>query len=101
MDTRWDELVEVVAGGEVTAGQMFGSPGLRTGQRYFALYWHDKLVLKLPPDRIAELRGDGEVEPFEPMPGRPMGGWVLVEDDADWAGLAEEAHEFVAVAGRD
>ena len=99
MDSRWDELVEVVAGGEVTTGSMFGSQGLRTGRRYFALWWHEQLVLKLPPERAAELGGDAET--FEPMPGRPMGEWVLVADDADWAGLAEEAHAYVSVVGRD
>lgn len=99
MDSRWDELVADVAGGEVTTGSMFGSKGLRTGRRYFALYWHDKLVLKLPPERAAEL---GPVtEQFEPMPGRPMGEWVLVADDADWSALAEEAHAYVSVVGRD
>ncbi|GAB2928438.1 hypothetical protein GCM10027047_26410 [Rhodococcus aerolatus] len=99
MDSRWDELVADVAGGEVTTGSMFGAKGLRTGRRYFALYWHDKLVLKLPPERAAEL---GPVtEQFEPMPGRPMGEWVLVADDADWPALAEEANAYVSVVGRD
>ena len=99
MDARWDQLVEVVAGGDVTTGSMFGSKGLRTGRRYFALWWREHLVLKLPPERVAEL---GEhAEQFEPMPGREMGGWVVVADDADWAALAEEANAYVSVVGRD
>lgn len=101
MDTRWDELVEFLVGGDVTTSQMFGSHGLRTGRRFFALWWRDQLVLKLPPEREEELNVGGEAEPFEPMPGRVMGGWVVVRDDADWHLLAEEAHSFVAVVGRD
>ena len=35
-------------GGDVTRGTMFGSKGLRTGTKFFAIWWHDQLVVKLP-----------------------------------------------------
>ena len=95
MEERWTELVSAMAGGPVTVGSMFGSTGLRTGRRFFAIWWHGRLVLKLPPDRRAELVREGAAEPFEPMPGRPMNGWVVLDPAADWAEPAREARAFV------
>ena len=48
-DDPWMHLVERTEGGPVTRGKMFGSEGLRTGTKYFAIWWHDQLVVKLPP----------------------------------------------------
>ena len=94
--TSWDELVEGAEGGAVSRGSMFGSQGLRTGKKFFAVWWHDQLVLKLPPERMRELVDGGTATPFEPMDGRTMNGWVVVEPSADWPPLVEEARAFVA-----
>jgi TfoX/Sxy family transcriptional regulator of competence genes len=94
--TGWAELVAGAEGGSVTRGSMFGSQGLRTGKKFFAVWWHEQLVLKLPPERLRELVGAGTAQPFEPMEGRPMNGWVVVDPAADWPSLTEEAHRFVA-----
>jgi hypothetical protein len=94
-DERWDDLVEGAVGGSVTPGTMFGSRGLRTGKKFFAVWWHEQLVVKLPSARIEEIVGAGEAVPFEPMTGRPMNGWVVVEPTADWASLVAEARDFV------
>jgi TfoX N-terminal domain len=94
-DERWDELVEGAVGGSVTSGTMFGSKGLRTGKKFFAIWWHDQVVVKLPPARLEEIVGAGEAVQFEPMTGRPMNGWVVAEPTADWAALVAEAHAFV------
>jgi TfoX/Sxy family transcriptional regulator of competence genes len=94
--TDWDELVTRAEGGPVSAGQMFGSRGLRTGRRFFAIWWHDRLVLKLPADRREALVAAGTAVPFEPMDGRPMNGWVVVDETLDWPPLVEEARAFVA-----
>ena len=96
MDVRWQELVEQSVGGPVTEGTMFGSKGLRTGTKFFAVWWHEKLVTKLPPTRLEELVSDGRAEPFEPMEGRAMNGWVVVAETADWPPLVDEARAFVA-----
>ena len=93
--TEWDELVEVAVGGQVTAGSMFGSRGLRTGTKFFAVWWHDQLVLKLPPERLQELVTEGKARQFEPMAGRPMNGWVVVDPSLDWPFLVDEARGFV------
>jgi TfoX/Sxy family transcriptional regulator of competence genes len=92
---RWDELVEDSVGGDVTAGTMFGSKGLRTGKKFFAIWWHEQLVLKLPPARIEELVAAGSGTPFEPMEGRPMNGWIVVDSTADWGTLSRDARAFV------
>jgi TfoX/Sxy family transcriptional regulator of competence genes len=94
-DDRWQELVTGAEGGPVTRGSMFGSQGLRTGKKFFAIWWHEQLVVKLPAARREELAAAGHAEPFEPMPGRVMNGWVLVQPAADWSPLAAEARAFV------
>jgi len=92
---RWENLAEGSVGGAVTRGTMFGSQGLRTGTKFFAVWWHDRLVVKLPPARLDELVAAGAGEPFEPMEGRRMNGWIVLGDDVDWAPLTEEARAFV------
>jgi hypothetical protein len=93
---RWEELAEGSVGGAVTRGSMFGSQGLRTGTKFFAVWWHDQLVVKLPPARLTELLEAGVGRPFEPMEGRKMNGWILLGESADWTPLTEEARAFVA-----
>jgi len=95
-EDRWEQLVAGAEGGDVTAGKMFGSRGLRTGRKFFAVWWHEQLVVKLPPDRLTALVQAGEGSPFEPMEGRPMNGWIVLGDSADWSPLVEEARAFVA-----
>ena len=95
-DERWQDLVAGAVGGPVTEGTMFGSKGLRTGKKFFATWWHEHLVVKVPAERAAELVGAGQAQPFEPMPGRAMNGWVVVAETADWPPLVEEARAFVA-----
>jgi TfoX/Sxy family transcriptional regulator of competence genes len=94
-EQRWADLVEVSAGGPVSVGTMFGSKGLRTGKKFFAIWWHEQLVLKLPAARIEELVGQGAGKPFEPMTGRAMNGWILLSATTDWLELTAEAREFV------
>jgi TfoX/Sxy family transcriptional regulator of competence genes len=92
----WDELVAGAEGGEVSRGSMFGSQGLRTGKKFFAIWWHERLVLKLPAERQQALLDGDQAAPFEPMGGRRMNGWVVVDDALDWPPLVEEARAFVA-----
>lgn len=94
-DERWDELVETAVGGPVTRGSMFGSQGLRTGRRFFAIWWQAQLVVKLPADRIEEVVDAGQGAQFEPMAGRKMGGWVVLQPSAGWPALIAEARAHV------
>ena len=92
----WQELVERAEGGAVTRGKMFGSEGLRTGTKFFAIWWNDQLVVKLPPARLTELVEAGAGQPFEPMEGRRMNGWIVLADSVDWSPILEEARAYVA-----
>jgi TfoX/Sxy family transcriptional regulator of competence genes len=94
-DDPWQNLVEHAEGGPVTRGTMFGSQGLRTGTKYFAIWWHEQLVVKLPADRLQELVASGAAQVFEPMPGRPMNGWVLLQGSEEWNPLVAEARTYV------
>jgi hypothetical protein len=93
-DARWEDLVERSTDGEVTPGSMFGSRGLRTGRRFFALWWHERLVVKLPTDRLAELVALGQAVPFEPMEGRRMNGWAVLGDSVEWDPVVAEARAW-------
>jgi TfoX/Sxy family transcriptional regulator of competence genes len=94
-DDRWQELVACAEGGPVTQGTMFGSKGLRTGTKYFAIWWHEQLVVKLPPARLTALVDAGDGQPFEPMEGRRMNGWLVVGSDVGWEPLVAEARAHV------
>ena len=95
MADSWQDLVERTRDGDVTPGKMFGSEGLRTGRKFFALWWHEQLVVKLPADRFRQLAEAGQVEQFEPMEGRAMNGWALVHDGVEWDPAVAEARAWV------
>jgi len=95
-EQSWAELVDRFVDGDVTPGHMFGCAGLRTGRRFFAIRWHEQLVVKLPPTRLAQLVEAGDGRPFEPMEGRRMNGWIVLAGPAARADLVEEARAYVA-----
>jgi TfoX/Sxy family transcriptional regulator of competence genes len=87
---------------DVNIGKMFGSTGLKTNGKVFAMLVKDKLVIKLPKTRVDELVTTGRGLPFDPGHGRLMKEWVSVEmtgDATDWSALVEEAKAFVAPSG--
>ena len=47
-DDRWQQLVADAEGGDVTARDDVRLGGLRTGTKFFAIWWHEQLVVKLP-----------------------------------------------------
>jgi hypothetical protein len=74
----------------------FGSNGLKTGGKLYALFTQGTLVVKLPNTRVAELVAAGVGTPFDPGHGRLMKGWLTVmSPKASWLELAKEAHRFV------
>ena len=95
MAESWEDLVERTRGGHVTPGTMFGCRGLRTGRKFFAIWWHEQLVVKLPADRREELVKAGQAEVFEPMEGgRPMNGWVVLGQTVPWDPVVAEARAW-------
>ena len=86
-----------------TGGGSFGSSALRVHDRIFAMVSRDRLVLKLPARRVAELIGAGEGHPFDAGKGRPMKEWVALDPAGRerWLALASEALAFVGGSGPD
>jgi hypothetical protein len=94
-DDAWEDLVERSTDGEVTAGSMFGCRGLRTGRRFFAIWWEERLVVKLPPERLQELVAAGQAAHFEPMDGgRRMNGWAVLGTGVEWDPLVAQARAW-------
>jgi len=88
----------ITDGHEVVASQMFGMPVLKVRGKAFAGLHGEVMTFKLPSEELQKamkLPGGG---PFEPMPGRAMGGWVQVSTTSEkqWKPLAEQALAFVS-----
>ncbi len=75
----------------------FGSDALKVNGSIFAMVTNDRLVVKLPRDRVDALIAGGAGEPFGAGKGRPMKEWVSIGDDDEetWLALAQEALDFV------
>jgi len=84
---------------DVERTHMFNSDGLktRTNGRFFATVSGERLLVKLPAGRVAELVAGGTGHPFH-SGGRLMREWVLLEpaDEPACAAFVDEAHGFVA-----
>lgn len=95
----YDKLAAAITDGhEVVASQMFGMPVLKVRGKAFAGLHGENMTFKLPSTEFQaalKLPGGG---PFEPMPGRAMGGWVQVStaSEKQWQGLAEQSLKFVS-----
>jgi TfoX/Sxy family transcriptional regulator of competence genes len=85
---------------EVTRATMFGSPGLKVNGKVFACFVKDKLVVKLPAERVTALAESGKGERFDPGMGRVMREWVALEPDDAWPALAAESREYVVSLAR-
>lgn len=94
---------ELLADPAVVSGKLFGHACLKIGGKVFVCEHDGELLIKLPPERLAELKR-GRARDFEPMAGRRMNGWIKVPEPARdpvaaWTELAEEAKAFVAGTG--
>jgi YjbR len=77
-------------------GAAFHQPGLKVGGKIFAMLVEERLVVKLPAHRCAELVESGGCERFV-IGTRTMREWVTVPHAAEdrWPELAREALAFV------
>jgi len=84
---------------DVERAHMFNSDGLRTRRngRFFATVSGERLLVKLPAGRVAELVASGDGQPFH-SGDRLMREWVLLQpaDEPACAAHVDEAHRFVA-----
>jgi hypothetical protein len=87
--------VELLGEPDVDEGRLFSAHGLRSNGKIFAMLTRaDRITVKLPADRCAELVAAGRGVPFE-AGGRRMREWVsLVDPEQDEA--VERAREALA-----
>jgi hypothetical protein len=79
----------------------FGSNALKVRGRIFAMLVKDRLVVKLPRERVDELVRGELGERFDPGHGRRMREWFSLHDAGlSWVDLAKDAHDFVSRIGR-
>ena len=81
----------------VTRGKRFSSSNvLSVNQKIFAMLVRDKLVVKLPKQRVDELAAARTGTYFDPGHGRLMKQWISIPaGKMDWVDLAKEAQRFV------
>jgi hypothetical protein len=89
--------VRLLAEPDVDEGRLFSAHGLRTNGKIFAMLTRgDRITVKLPADRCAELAAAGRGVPFE-AGGRQMREWLSLTHPSaeDALALAEEALAFL------
>lgn len=94
----FDSVIEaMIKARGVTQAKMFGSLGLKFNGKIFAMVVKEKLVVKLPKQRVDAMIAAGNGEYFDPGHGRLMKEWIAVEpaSNTSWLGLAKEAKEFI------
>ena len=79
-----------------SGGTGFGSSAIKINKSIFAMLVDDRIVVKLPAARVAQLISDAAGVPFDAGKGRPMKEWVgLTVDDSACRELVAEAMAFV------
>jgi hypothetical protein len=77
-------------------GSGFGSNAIKINKSIFVMLVNDRLVVKLPAVRVAELISSGDGLPFDAGKGKPMKEWVALSvDDEACRELVAEAMVFV------
>jgi hypothetical protein len=79
-------------------GSGFGSNAIKINKSIFAMLVNDRLVVKLPAVRVAELISSGDGLPFDAGKGKPMKEWVALTVNA--GACRELVAEAMAFVGR-
>ncbi len=90
---------------DVAVGRALQNDVLQVAGKIFAFLKDDRLVVKLPAERVRDLVAAGGAVPFT-SGGRVMKEWVCVDAPPEapgedlWRALASEARRYVAAGGR-
>ena len=87
---------EATLGAEGKKG--FGSSALCINDKIFAMLTRERLVVKLPRQRVDALVATGDGDRFDAGRGRPMKEWLSLAPTSslEWLPLAREALAFVS-----
>jgi hypothetical protein len=78
----------------VTLGRALSNEGLMVGGKLFAFLRRDRLVVKLPLERVAQVIDDGTAE-MAMMGTRTMKQWVELPHEREWPSYAIESYDYV------
>jgi TfoX/Sxy family transcriptional regulator of competence genes len=84
---RFAAVVDRLGDDATTRRKMFGYPAAFVNGNMATGLFGARWFVRLPVERAGELPGGTDAEPFAPMPGRAMKGYVMVPDEA----LADDA----------
>ncbi|MFI6600923.1 MmcQ/YjbR family DNA-binding protein [Nonomuraea sp. NPDC050536] len=78
----------------VSTGRMLHAEGLKVNGKVFAFLSNDRLILKLPAERVIALVANGEAHIFT-SGNRKMREWVAITTQETWEPLLAESYTFV------
>lgn len=95
---RYERVVEPFVDRGAKKGQMFGMPIVKERDKVFSGMFGDAMTFKVGEEGAASALRLKGIEPFEPMAGRSMKGWVLapLEHAKRWPALAEQAWTYLS-----
>lgn len=84
--------------------RMFGALCLKAvnNGKAFVMLWKGYMIFKLTGDDLQNALSLDGAKIFEPAEGRPMGGWVQLDDAYinEWESLALQAYNYVKVLSK-
>lgn len=98
--TEAEQLFHKIASeiSDAKEGKMFGALCIKAPNgKAGVMFWKEFMIFKLEGKQLNEVLSLDGAKIFEPMIGRPMGGWVQLSDDYKdkWKDLAVKAMDYV------
>lgn len=98
--SKGEQLFHEIAAGipDAKEGKMFGALCIKAPNgKAGVMYWKEYMIFKLADKEQEEALKLKGAKIFEPMAGRPMGGWVQLSDQhaAKWPELARKSMDMV------
>lgn len=84
--------------------RMFGALCLKAANngKAFVMLWNGYMIFKLTGNDLQNVLSLDGAKIFEPAEGRPMGGWVQLDDTYinEWESIAIQAFNYVTVLSK-